>query len=415
MRDTTVGRESGDAELIRLLHEQHGAALWAVALRTTADRGRAQDAVQETLLRAWRHPDALDPTRGDPRPWLLRTLRNVLIDEWRARTARPELLSDDPAGVGSPTAGDRTVTDHAEAAVQAWTVGAALDRLSVEHRTVLVECYYRGRTVGEAAAVLNIPAGTVKSRVHYALRALRLALEEMGVGSSSCPHRFDVGVYVLGALDPGEREAFEAHLVDCSSCPGELAAVAGLPGLLSRADAPARGLTPEPPPEILAGTLRRVSRRRRVALLAAASAVVLALATGAGVAAWTTSATAAAPDTVAAGPDTVAPGPAREIALPAVAGSESSGLAGLTARPWGTQVALTCLYQGAPHPPPAPDAPRTTYVLVVRGSDGRLEQIASWSPPPGQDVKVAASTDLPTDRVSGLEVRTTSGAVVMRS
>jgi RNA polymerase sigma-70 factor, ECF subfamily len=184
MRDTRVGRESGDAELIRVLHEQHGAALWAVALRTTADRGRAQDAVQETLLRAWRHPAALDPSRGDPRPWLLRTLRNVLIDEWRARSARPELLSDDPAGVGSgTTAGDHTVGDHADAAVQSWTVAAALDRLSVEHRTVLVECYYRGRSVAEAAAELNIPPGTVKSRVHYALRALRLALEEMGVAS----------------------------------------------------------------------------------------------------------------------------------------------------------------------------------------------------------------------------------------
>jgi hypothetical protein len=97
--------------------------------------------------------------------------------------------------------------------------------------------------------------------------------------------------------------------------------------------------------------------------------------------------------------------------LPAVAGSESSGLAGLTARPWGTQVSLSCVYQGAP----PPDAPRTTYVLVVRSADGRIEQIASWSPPPGQDVQVAASTDLPADRVSGLEVRTAAGAVVMRS
>jgi hypothetical protein len=224
----------------------------------------------------------------------------------------------------------------------------------------------------------------------------------------SCPHRFDVGVYVLGALDPAERTTFEAHLPGCASCDRELAAVAGLPGLLSRTGPPAHDLDPAPPPDLLAGTVARVRRRRRVALLAAASAVVVALAAGAGVTAWTTSGGAAPADTVAAGP-------AREVVLPAVAGSESSGLAGLTSRPWGTQVALTCVYQGAPHPPAAPDAPRTTYVLVVRGSDGRLEQIASWSPPPGQDVKVAASTDLPPDRVSGLEVRTTAGAVVMRS
>ena len=129
---------------------------------------------------------------------------------------------------------------------------------------------------------------------------------------------------------------------------------------------------------------------------------------GAGVAARTGAGPAAAPDAVVAAQ-------AREVVLPGVAGSESSGLAGLTARPWGTQVSLTCVYQGAPHPPPPPDAPRTTYVLVVRTADGRLEQIASWSPPPGQDVQVAASTELPTDRVSGLEVRTAAGAVVMRS
>ncbi|HEY2195830.1 MAG TPA: zf-HC2 domain-containing protein [Actinomycetospora sp.] len=232
----------------------------------------------------------------------------------------------------------------------------------------------------------------------------------------SCPHRFDVGVYVLGALDPGEREAFEAHFDGCAACRAELTSVAGLPGLLARAGTPAHDPDdpgPDdavlvPPAEILTGTVRRVRRRRRVALLAAAAAIVLALATGAGVAVWTTS--GAAP-----GPDTVAAAPAREMVLPAVAGSESSGLAGLTARPWGTAVSLTCVYEGAPQAPAPPDAPRTTYVLVVRSSDGRLEQIASWSPPPGQDVRVAASTDLPPDRVQGLEVRTVAGAVVMRS
>jgi RNA polymerase sigma-70 factor (ECF subfamily) len=170
-----------DAELLRVLHEEHGAALWAVALRSTADPGRAQDAVQETLLRAWRHPDALEPDRGDARPWLMRTLRNVLIDDWRSRAVRPEVLTDDPSGVAS--SGSSTAADHADAAVQAWTVAAALARLTPEHRAVVVECYYRGRTVSEAAAALGIPPGTVKSRAHYALRALRLALEEMGVGS----------------------------------------------------------------------------------------------------------------------------------------------------------------------------------------------------------------------------------------
>ena len=65
--------------------------------------------------------------------------------------------------------------------MEAWTIAEALGQLSPAHREVLVECFYRGRSVAEAAAVLGIPPGTVKSRTHYAMRALRLVLEEMGV------------------------------------------------------------------------------------------------------------------------------------------------------------------------------------------------------------------------------------------
>ncbi len=71
--------------------------------------------------------------------------------------------------------------DETDRAVEAWTIAEALARLSDPHREVLVECFYRGRSVAEAAAVLGIPPGTVKSRTHYAVRALRLVLEEMGV------------------------------------------------------------------------------------------------------------------------------------------------------------------------------------------------------------------------------------------
>ena len=92
-------------------------------------------------------------------------------------------------------------------------VADALSQLSEDHRQVLVECYYRGRSVADAAQRLGIPAGTVKSRTHYALRALRLALEEMGVRVMSTDEfaTYDAA-YVLGALSPTERAAFEAHL-----------------------------------------------------------------------------------------------------------------------------------------------------------------------------------------------------------
>ena len=71
--------------------------------------------------------------------------------------------------------------DQVDALLDQWMIAEALDRLTPEHRAVIVECYYRGRSTAEAAEVLHIPAGTVKSRTHYALRALRLAMQEMGV------------------------------------------------------------------------------------------------------------------------------------------------------------------------------------------------------------------------------------------
>ena len=163
-----------DQQAMRALHDEHAGLLWTVAVRSTGDPGRAHDAVQEVLLRAWRHPEVFDRSRGSTRAWLLRTLRNVLIDDWRARSVRPETLTDAPPEPG--------VSDDVDAAVQSLLVSDALRRLSAEHRQVLVECFFRGHSVSEAAARIGVPAGTVKSRTHYALRALRLALDEMGVG-----------------------------------------------------------------------------------------------------------------------------------------------------------------------------------------------------------------------------------------
>jgi RNA polymerase sigma-70 factor (ECF subfamily) len=165
-----------DEALIRALHAEHGDALFAHALRLCdGDRQRAEDLVQETLLRAWRHPQALDPDRGSARAWLFTTARHLAIDAWRRREARVgEVVTD---ALPEP----RPELDEADRAVEVWTIAEALGRLSMPHREVLVECFYRGRSVAEAAAVLGIPPGAVKSRTHYAVRALRLVLDEMGV------------------------------------------------------------------------------------------------------------------------------------------------------------------------------------------------------------------------------------------
>ncbi len=164
-----------DAELLRAMFAEHGDALYAHALRlTSGDRQRAEDLVQETLLRAWRHPEALNPDRGSVRAWLFTTVRNLAIDSWRRRSVRVgEVVTDTPP--------EPITDDETDRTVEAWLIAEALARLSAVHRQVLVECFYLGRSVAEAAARLGVPPGTVKSRTHYALRSLRLVLEEMGV------------------------------------------------------------------------------------------------------------------------------------------------------------------------------------------------------------------------------------------
>lgn len=168
---------SSQVDLMQELHDEHAAALWGYCLRlTNGDRARAQDVVQETLLRAWRSPKILDQAQGSARAWLFKVARNLVIDEWRTRRAQLEVTTAEPPE--SAPVGDQT-----DQLLESWVVADAVSRLSQDHRLVLMECYYRGLSVAEAARQLDIPEGTVKSRTHYALRALRLALEEMGVGA----------------------------------------------------------------------------------------------------------------------------------------------------------------------------------------------------------------------------------------
>lgn len=164
-----------DVTLMRQVHDEHAAPLWHFSLRLVGnDRGRAEEVVQETMLRAWRHRTILEAPPPALRAWLFTVARNLVIDEWRRHRAHSEIpVADVPE---EPEDGDRT-----DQLLLSWVVAEALTQLSPEHQAVLLECYYRGRSVAEAAGRLGVPVGTVKSRTHYALRALKLALEEMGV------------------------------------------------------------------------------------------------------------------------------------------------------------------------------------------------------------------------------------------
>jgi RNA polymerase sigma-70 factor (ECF subfamily) len=110
------------------------------------------------------------------RGWLFTVARNIVIDERRTKRFRLEQAVAEPPEIAEPG-------DHNDQLLQSWVVADALTRLSAEHRAVLLECYYRGASVAEASRRLDVPEGTVKSRTHYALRALKLVLQEMGVGA----------------------------------------------------------------------------------------------------------------------------------------------------------------------------------------------------------------------------------------
>src|SRR4051812_36128710 len=168
-------RASSDEELMTALYTEHYSVLLSFISRYVRDRHKAEDLVQETLLRAWRHIDHLDTEPGRTRSYLLTIARNVVTNAWRAEQRRPRLVADEGAVEAVPAA------DNVDQLVEGWLVAEALERLSADHRAVVQAMYYEGQTVAAAARQLSVPEGTVKSRAYYAVRALRQAFEEMGV------------------------------------------------------------------------------------------------------------------------------------------------------------------------------------------------------------------------------------------
>ena len=141
---------------LRALHDEHAGALWSYVVGLTrGDRGRAQDVVQETLLRAWRNRAGLEQVSGSGRRgWLFTVAKRIVIDDWRAACH-----ADSP--VVTDQVPEQSVEDTAQQTVDRQLVLSALRTLSTEHRQVLFECYFRDASVAEAAETLGVPAGAV--------------------------------------------------------------------------------------------------------------------------------------------------------------------------------------------------------------------------------------------------------------
>jgi RNA polymerase sigma-70 factor (ECF subfamily) len=164
----------GNDDGVRAVYAAHGPELYRFALRSLGDRGLAEEAVQEAFVRGWQAADRFDESLGSLRTWLFAIIRNVVIDMSRARSLRPALSVN---GDGN----DQIVLDDdVERVLVAWQVEEALQMLSPEHRDALIEVHYKTRPYQDVARELGVPVGTIKSRVYYALKAMRLALEELG-------------------------------------------------------------------------------------------------------------------------------------------------------------------------------------------------------------------------------------------
>ena len=140
---------------VRAVYAAHGPELYRFAMRSLGDRGLAEEAVQETFVRAWRAADRFDDALGSLRTWLFAIVRNVVIDLSRARCGAARAV-----GRRMPPTDDGVFVDEAfDRVLTAWQVEEALRMLSDEHRSALVEVHYKARAYSDVALSLGVPVG----------------------------------------------------------------------------------------------------------------------------------------------------------------------------------------------------------------------------------------------------------------
>ena len=167
---TRVG--SGDRLAFEVLYKRYARPVFGLALRRLGDRGRAEDAVQETFASVWRAAGSYRQERGPGAPWLYAVARNAIVDNGRARREPPIEGIEEKAG-------DETPADRAESGWVSWRVHRALSELPDNERVVIELAYWGGRSQSEVAETLGIPLGTVKTRTRTGLMRLADMLEDV--------------------------------------------------------------------------------------------------------------------------------------------------------------------------------------------------------------------------------------------
>jgi RNA polymerase sigma-70 factor, ECF subfamily len=168
LHDHVVRAKAGDREAFDVLAAATVDGLYRLARLILRDADRAEDAVQEALVRCWRDLPALrDPDRFEP--WIRKILVRAIHDEFRAagrQRAAVTIVRLEPS-----------IRDASDDIATREQLDRAFRRLTVDHRSVVVLRLYLGLSIDESAATLGIPVGTAKSRLHYAIEAMRVALE----------------------------------------------------------------------------------------------------------------------------------------------------------------------------------------------------------------------------------------------
>jgi RNA polymerase sigma-70 factor (ECF subfamily) len=161
---------AGDRTAFEKLYQRYARPVFGLALRRLGDRGRAEDALQETFVSVWRSASTYKPERGPGAPWLYGVARNAIVDRSRARNEPPAEAPDEPSLEAGPD-------ERAEGSWVQWRVHRALETLPEREREVIALAYWSDLSQSEVAEKLGIPLGTVKTRTRAALAHLAEALE----------------------------------------------------------------------------------------------------------------------------------------------------------------------------------------------------------------------------------------------